>query len=798
MNKFAEFVVLRAKFIIAVTLALTLGFAAALVINGVKFNGSPETLARNDEALAFFHQTQATFGDDRVIIVAFTTNDIFTSEAQDRLYALTSRLAAMQGVSEALSLANLKDISREEGGIVIDKLLPTNATTAQLQQRKNAILQDPLYARHYIAADARTAAINVFLKPLPTKESHAVALEIERVVKAESRGDLWLAGVPLMDVKGVNSMVRDVLVLSPLAAILCFLVFFGAFRNFWGAVLPTIALLMGLIWTIGFMGMLGKPITIATLSLPTVLMAVGSSYIFHVLNQYKISMSSLAASADRQTQNASWLDGLRFILPAVFVSGATTIAGFASLTSSPVPAAKDMGLFEATGVAFMLLLTLAFIPAVLTLLPQHSLGRHDGEEKDYALWMNPLLKHITALILFRRRSVLFISLAATLFLGVGVYWMRVNTDYLKIFPRDSEISQTAAKLHEQLAGASVLQIVVSGNPDAATSTTFMQNLAALEQFALEQPGVDAAISVADIVKKFNQALPGKPDEQVAAIPHNAARLQSIFNNYLSQDEALNKLVNRDRSTAVIVLRTNLFGSNEIHAFADKIKQWQSDHLPQTVAARLTGSFILLNDASDAVASSQASSLVIALITIYLMMVLMFRSFATGFLALLPNLLPIFGYFGFLGWTATTLDITTSLIASSVLGLAVDNAVHMIRRYRQAVAECQAHPHSESSSAEGWAMWLTMHRTGKPMTLANLMLIAAFLIFTLSSFVPVRTSGLLWAITILACLVADLIFLPALMKTKLFHKAALGNASKLEKQLPDERKSTQGVKVESYE
>jgi uncharacterized protein len=790
MNKFSEFVVLRAKLIIALTIALTIGFAAALAINGIKFNGSPETLARNDEALAFFRQTQKTFGDDRVIIVAMNADDLFTVEAVERLGELTSRLASIQGVSNALSLVNLNDIKRDAGGIIIDKVIPTNSSAEQLQQLKTSITSDPLYARHYISTDGRTAAISVFFKPMTTRESHAVAEEIERVVKAESRGDLWLAGIPLMDVKGVKSMVRDVSVLSPISAALCFIVFLAAFRSFWGALLPTLALAFGLIWTIGFMGLLGKPITIATLSLPTVLMAVGSSYIFHVLNQYRISMSSLSPKADASRQRAVWLEGLIFIIPAVFVSGATTVAGFASLTSSPVPAAKDMGLFQATGVAFMLILTMTFIPAVLTLLPQHALGRADTGEKDYALWMNKSLKNITALILFRRRAVLVVSIALTLILGAGVYWMRVNTDYLKIFPRESEISQTAIKLHQQLAGASVLQIIVSGGKDAAIQPQFMHSLDALEQFAIQQQGVDAAISVADIVKKFNHALPGKADEMRRAVPNNQARLQSIFDNYLSQNDSLNQLVSPDRSTAVIVLRTNLFGSNELHALTDSLNGWAAEHLASGITARLTGSFMLLNDASDEVASSQSSSLIIALVTIYMMMVLLFRSFATGLLALIPNLLPIFAYFGFLGWAGITLDITTSLIASSVLGLAVDNAVHIIRRYRQSIAERQANPQNDFHSNEDWAMWLTMLRTGKPMTLANLMLIAAFLIFALSSFVPVRTSGMLWAITIFVCLAADLIFLPALMKTKLFAKAALGNEIEGQTQLLEESQSQQ--------
>ena len=208
---------------------------------------------------------------------------------------------------------------------------------------------------------------------------------------------------------------------------------------------------------------------------------------------------------------------------------------------------------------------------------------------------------------------------------------------------------------------------------------------------------------------------------------------------------------------MIILRVNLFSSNELRELTRRIDEWSVVNLPPGVSQRATGSIILLNDASDAVAASQSSSLAIALITIYLMMVVLFRSFSTGLLALIPNLLPIVCYFGFLGWSGTALDITTSLVASAVLGLAVDNAVHMIRRYRQSVAERRPGvdrgdlPATLSPTDEGWAMWLTMLRTGKPMVLANLMLIAAFLVFVLSSFVPVRISGILWALGIASCL-----------------------------------------------
>ena len=777
MNKIAKFVVFHPKTIIALTLLATIGFACAILTRGIGFNGSPEMLARNDSALQFFNQTRDTFGDDRVIIVALTTGDVFDREFIIKLDRLTKTLAALDGVNEAQSLTNIKAIRGDAEGITVENLIPArilfDTRGDQLKSLREEVTRDPLYIRQFISTDARTTAINVFLKPLAEAETRAVAEEVERVAKSEAGDDeVLLAGVPIMDARGIVSMVRDMLVCSPIAAFLCFIVFLLAFRNFWGAVLPMASLMIGLVWTIGAMSLLGRPITLATLSLPTVLLAVGSSYIFHVLNQYRISMSALASDSDLESERTAWLDGLQFISPAVVVSGTTTMAGFAALASSSIPTVRDMGVFEALGAGVMLALSVAFIPAALVLLHRDAMGRVSAEQKDYATWLNNSLRNITALILFRRRAVLIATLGITLLAGLGAIWLRVNTDYLRIFPPGSETVQAAEKLHQRLAGAATVQIVVGGPPGAITDPDFLSRVQSLQQFALEQPGVDAAISIVDIIDRLNSFV-GPTSGAGHTTIGDRTRLKSLFDNFLSDDKSITRLVSRDRSRAIVILRTNLFSSNELRQLTDRLQGWAATDLPAGMSAQATGSFILLNDASDAVAASQLSSLAIALVSIYIMMVIMFRSFATGLLALIPNLLPIICYFGFLGWTGITLDITTSLVASAVLGLAVDNAVHMIRRYRQCVEErARAATDGYSKEAEGWAMWLTMLRTGKPMVLANLMLMAAFLIFVLSSFVPVRTAGLLWAVTIFACLAADLIFLPVLMKSKPFARIAL--------------------------
>jgi uncharacterized protein len=787
MRRTSRIVVHYAPLIVIATFAITALMAAAIFVRGIAFNGSPQTLARNDDELRFYEQSRKTFGDDRVIIVALDTSDAFDPVFLRDLDRLTTKLASISGVEETQSLTTIKAVRGQRGDIRVERLIPPSMLNASasvtLQNMKREVTADPLYVHQLVSADGQTAAVNVFLKPLDEARTRAVAEEVERVARGESLPyRLLFAGVPIIESRGVKSMIRDFTVLSPIAAILCLAVFLFAFRTVWAATLSMAALIIGLIWTIGLMSLTGKPITLTTLAMPTVLMAVGSSYVFHVLNQYRLSISS-AAKGDNQARKMVWLDGLDFIGPAVLVSGTTTMAGFGALASSTVPTVRDMGIFNAFGVFAMLVLSIAFLPAALALLPSDSLGSVDTK-KDYATWLNNSLRNVTALILFRKRAVLLVTILATAALGLGAVWLIVNTDYMRIFARGSQTVRDAEEIHERLAGVASVQLVVSGSPAGEphsdrpiTTTPFLNGLAALEQFALQQRGVDSAISVADIVHRIKQVAGRGAEEAVAssAAPKPESRPDAETGepfdplSLIAEDESIYRLVSRDLSSAVIILRTDLSGSNELRALTDKIERWSVANLPPGMAVHPTGSTVLLNAASDEVANSQVWSLSIAVVAIYLMMVMLFRSFATGLLALIPNILPIVAFFGFMGWTGITLDITTSLIASAVLGLAVDNAVHMIRRYRQSVAS----EGTSSPEREGWAMWLTIHRTGKPMVLANLMLTAAFLIFVLSSFVPVRTGGVLWALTILACLAADLIFLPALMKTRIFARAALG-------------------------
>jgi hypothetical protein len=751
-RKLAESIVLKPKLALAATTAAALAFAAAIAVRGIGFNGSIETLAISGEELSFYDQARRLFGDDRIVVAALTTADAFAPEFIHKLDRLTSKLASLEGVAEVQSLTNIKTARRSQDGIVVERLIPTPATEEQLREIKSEVTKDPLYSRIYISPDGRTASINVFLEEMDQPRRRALVERIERIVKGEAgRDEVLLAGAPLMEARGIRNMSNDMILFSVAGAALCLAIFYLSFGSIWEALLPMAAILMGLISSLGLIAVVGHQVTITTLSLPTVLIAVGSSYAFHILNQYRISAGM---ASDPAQVRAAWLDGLDFISPAILASGLTTMAGFGALASSRIPAVRHMGILQSAGVFFMMVSAMVFIPAALSLRGAHP------KRGDYARSLNDPLCNITALILFRQRAILGVAISLTAILSLGLMRLRVDADYLGLFPRSSETVQSAKKLQERLSGAAVIEVVVSGPEGAFYEPGSLRALASLKEFALAQPGVGAAISVADIVARLARLLDPHSTE---AIPKDRARIEEIFRQFLSGEEQIWHLVSRDASRAVLVLRTSLFSSNEVRALVEQIEAWSREGLPAGLRARPTGAAVLLNKASDAVARSQILSLAIALTSIYLMMAWLLGSAVAGLAAMTPNLLPIVCYFGFLGWARINLDITTSLIATASLGMAVDNAAHMIIRYRRCVT---------SARDEGWAMWLTMLQTGKPMVIANAMLILAFMIFALSSFAPVRLGGILWALTLTSCLVANLILLPVLMRSGPFSQIGL--------------------------
>ncbi len=744
--------------ILLALLAVTAFFAVQLATQGLPLDNSPDTLlVSSDETLTQYQEAVEIFGADRTMALAMRVDDVFTPSVIERLRALTRRVESVPGIARVVSLTNVDRTETVGDRINVTRLIPANSTADELKRIAGEVQGDQLIIGNLVSRDRRVAAITVFFaSEINADEEKAAVAQIEQIVRTEFAGEsIFLVGLPYMDYRNDIHVTRDLMRFAPLAVLLIVMTFYVAFHSWRGVLMPLATVSVGLIWTLGVMALMSRPLTLVTMMLPVIIMAIGSSYVIHVLNQLSLSAQGLRPGASPAARRAAVANALHFVGPAVIASALTTMAGFGALAFTTIPGVRDMGVFNAIGVCATMILSLTLVPTWFLLWTPPLTGRVATGTGH--LLREQVLSGIATLVVRRPNRICGIILMGTVIALMGITRLNVNSDLLAFYPKNSVERVGARIVHQHLGGAATFRIIVDGHrPGGLQTVEALKAVIRLQRFIETLPGVDGTISIADMVMRSHRILgSGRPGDEI--IPSSQQRLNALF-VYLAEaaDDAPMTFISGDGRHAQIIVRSNLFGSRDMDAVLRQIDDWCRAHLPLGLTASPTGLLILLHRTSDGIAVQQARSLMIALLLIFVMIALFFRSATVGLVALLPNIVPIIFFFGFMGWTAIPLNMNTGLVASIVLGLAVDNAVHLIRRYFRCCKDMVDRRR---------ALIQTLRQTGGPIVFANLTLVFGFAIFAFSSFVPVRVGGLLSAMTILACFISNLIFLPVLMTSR---------------------------------
>src|SRR5207244_11389275 len=224
---------------------------------------------------------------------------------------------------------------------------------------------------------------------------------------------------------------------------------------------------------------------------------------------------------------------------------------------------------------------------------------------------------------------------------------------------------------------------------------------------------------------------------------------------LKVSEGIKIVTTPDFRTASILVRTNLSGSRRVEETLDRIRLYVSERFPAEIPVNLTGTLVLLTGTASDIVAGKIKSSTLALGMIYLVMTEMFLSAKIGFLAILPNVVPIVIFFGVMGWLGIYLNQGTSLIAAIALGIAVDSTIHYMARLNLEL---------RGETDQAAAVVRTLRTVGVPIVYTTIALFFGFLTFSLSNFVPIQNFGLLAGVTMATALGANLVLLPALLST----------------------------------
>jgi uncharacterized protein len=824
MSRIITFIVRRPRAIISMVVVLSAFFAFGLW-RGVQLDVSPLGFVEEEgQARTDFETARKNFGPDDYLVVAMVCDDVFAPPNIARLRDLHDRISKTRGVAEVLSLVNAP-YARSAGGVVsAESLIPDGATgrggdgaterremerqrdgengvtvapspgrplapspepQSAIEEVRRLATGDRLYVGNLVSADSRAAALNVLLiSDLPTATRHVITRRIYDLARDAGFDQVYFAGDPFTQWRSTEAVKSDLRLFLPLTVVFIALLLWLCFRSFLVVALLLSAIGLGLLWLMGLMAWFESHFTILALMLPTLMVAIGCSYMVHVINQ--IGISSRVVGSGRQGDGATGRVGeeengrredlsprrpvahspirpvallaieeaLRFISLPVIVSAFTVIAGFLSLGFTAIPAIRSTAIYSAIGAAFTMILSLTFIPAAMALIGGRAIRFRVG----LAGGMVRLLEGVGRWSTSNQIPLYILTATLVVISAIGASRIVIDIDYFHFSKPNSETSVGLAEVNKRLSGAVNFDIIVEGKSAGAIETPeVLRRIAELQSFAETRrnangQGVDRTLSVVDFVKHVNRAFHDN-DPLHYDLPSD----ESVIDELLSDRQRLRQFLTPDGRIARILVRSNLSASQAMAGSVREIEARGRELLPD-FRVFATGTFVMLNRTSDQIAGEQLRSVTIALVTIYLTLSALFGSLRVGFTALVPNLIPILFFFGFMGWQGVELNLTTSLVASVVLGLAVDNAVQFIVRFRRAQA---AAPELREAILE------SMRLSGRPIIYANVALAATFAIFFFSNFKPIASFGLLSAVTISGCLVEDLVLLPARLTSSVF-------------------------------
>ncbi len=696
-------------------------------------------LPRSGPALETYLRTQHQFNDDDLLLVAWIDDDLFTSARLAALKALTQALERLPDVVAVESLARISDIRISTEQTRIDPFLRHVPDTAdELAALRSRALANPLVRGRLLSDDGRAALLAVHFTPgLSSAELTERVDAVRRASRAGAGGiEQFVSGPLLVRLEISRILLRDLYRVMPLAVCATLLVALIGFGSLRGVVLPMFGNLAAALVTLAVFVSAGHGLNFVTVILPPVIYVVGFAYAIHVVSEFDrhFDRSTSRAAATRTALREVWLP--------LTLTAATTAIAFAALGFSAIDSIRTFGRYAALGVVLAWIGALSVVPAGLVLL------RGAPCRPPRLLRVASCAATLARVALAYRRTILLAATVVAIGAALASLAIRVDTQVLRNFGPHTTVQQHFQRVAEIFAGPVPMRIVIDGEPDAFKDPRNLRAVAALARWLKADPEIGGVYALSDYVALLNQAI--APESAALDPLPDAARMVNHLLLVGGSHDA-GTFVNPAYSSTLLHLRTSALSTAAVNDLARRITVRLAE-LPGSLRAEVTGTSYLIARTVDDITRGQVASLGFALLVVFAFLSLLFGSLRIGLLALVPNALPVVVYFGLLGISGIPLNLTTSLVACAVFGIAIDDSVHFLSRFA-----IESHRHDDPQRA----MTVTMATILRPVTLTTAALCAGFVALCAGELRAQAEFGMLAAATLGCAWLVDITFTPAL-------------------------------------
>ena len=663
--------------------------------------------------------------------------------------AVGDHLAGSSAIRRVESPAHAPLLVPAPGGFRVERLRSGEVTPAL----RSAARRDRFWRGSLVAEDPAVGAIVLQLVDTrsPTMEEAVDEVDAALAPFRERGFRFHLAGHPVESVVAGRELAESTAAMTPLSVAVVGGTVWLLTRSLVATAATLLTVGLGLVFTFGVLGWLGWPQDSVLQVLATVLLIVGVCDAVHLLARLRLELAATAGSRGRGSLDAALRRAGAAVAAPCLLTSATTAGAFASFATSDLATFARFGAISAFGVVACLLLTFTMLPLVIRAVgPGRGLRRPLRPGRGW-----PALQRAIAGAALRRAGT--IAFASTVLLLVcfvlWIGWLRVDTDIEAMYGERSRVTRWIRFVESRFPGIDGLEVELSLPPFVEVEDpAAFRALARVEAVLEERPELGSPRSVRGLVSRLNRLLHGD-DPRYEAPGHSVAANAELLELVAFEDpELLTPWVAPDRRR----LRVSAEGASDSAdgraAFLEGVAARLAAVLPPGFRFDLTGPLVLERDWVGSIERTQLRSFGAAAAVLFVAGFLFYRSAVLAVLAALPALLAVVVTLGVMAAAGLALDVGRVMIAAVVLGIGVDDAIHLLfdyRRERQAGADAAV------------AMARSLERVGPALVVTSLALAAGFLTLLLSSWQTIASFGFLVSLAVLGALAGSLFLLPAL-------------------------------------
>lgn len=703
-------------------------------------------LPSNDPIVMANERYSSIFGEDDIAYLAIVSDTIYRASTLAKIVEITEELNTLDFVleDETLSLATVRRVRWRDWGLDVRRYLsPLPQTPEEIERLRQDIRRDSDIHGHLVSSDETSTLIAVKLGP--EYDQRQLYSALHGIADGYSGPEkIYPFGRQIMSEEASLGIAHDARILGPLALLLMaagILTFFRSFRLTLG---PVLMVACSIIWTLGAMHYLGFPLSMLSSSIAAVLIALGSSYMIHVIY-------SCGEVAEGQGKAESVVEGVRKMMRPIALAAGTSMVGFATLAVFKILSIREYGIAVAVGVGLAAFLALVVLPSVIVLqrgaLPTRGM-------RPFPM-LDRLLNWFTRVGIRHKYAVLCVGAILLVVSIVGVAKIKVGFAPEEIFPRKHRAREVVRLFLDKFQGPYSLNVMfTTPEPDGLKSPEILEQIDAFQEYAKGLPKVKHAISIVNILKKMNLLL-NEDEPEFYKVPDNEAVVaQLLLLHSLTNDPVqYENLVDYDLQRCRAVISTTAIDSVEIETIYERLSRYCEENLSDELRVDFGGQSMVWMAQNHYIITGKIINIAANTILIWIICAVAFRSVRLGLISIIPLSMATLLTFGLMGHMGIRLDTATAVLTGISVGVGVDFAIHFISRLRREL---------ERTKQIDEAIGATMLGSGRAIVYDAISNILGFMAFLFSGFAPVRTLGMLICFTMVSCVVLTLLFIPTIL------------------------------------